>query len=74
MTALALRPLLLSVDWRLVAQRRMPATPVVESLNEVEDGPPRLARIPEPVTLIPRISLREPGISAPNRHHGDFQP
>ena len=50
-TVLVLRRPLLIVVRRLVAQRRVPALPVVESLNEVEDGPPRLARVPEPVTV-----------------------
>ena len=48
---LHLRRLLFVAIRRHVAQRRVPAPPVVESLNEVEDGSPRLVRIPELVTV-----------------------
>ena len=53
-TPWVLRCLLLVADRRLVTQRRVSAAPVVESLNEVEDGPPRLIRIPELVTVATR--------------------
>ena len=48
---LHLRRLLFVAIRRHVAQRRVPAPPVVESLNEVEDGSSRLVRIPELVTV-----------------------